>query len=299
MKLDRLIGILMVLQKEGGATAPELAFRFEVSRRTIHRDIEDLCKAGIPIVTTQGTGGGIRLMEDYALDAAMFSREELSAFLAGLKSLDSVAQSPDTQRLAIRMGSTADESISIDLSSFYRDDLADKISRIRNAIRENRCIIFTYYYDKGEDEKLIEPYQVVYQWSDWYVFGFCPKRQEFRLYKLRRLWNLSVGEERFAPRKVPETSKKLGSHMTDDYMVTAIFEPEAKYRLVEEYGPNCFSVEADGRLLLRRGFNTQEAAVRWFIGFASQVCVLDPPEMVDWMRREINKMAAKYTEPDI
>jgi len=299
MKIDRLIGILTALKKEGKITAPELALRFEVSRRTISRDIEALCQAGIPIITAQGVGGGISLMEGYALDAAMLSREELSAVLAGLKTLASVDQSPDTNRLAVRMGAMTDDSISIDLASFYREDLANKISRIRDAIEKRQCIQFTYYYEKGEDEKQIEPYQVIYQWSDWYVLGFCLQRQDFRLYKLRRLWQLDITDKSFIPRDIPEAKRKLGGHMTDDYFVTALFEPEAKYRLVEEYGPQCFSVESDGRLRSCRGFTSHQAAVRWLIGFGSLARVIDPPEMVERMRCEISKMAEQYEKHDI
>lgn len=71
MKIDRLIGILSVLLQQEMITAPELAEKFEVSRRTINRDIEVLCKAGIPIQTMQGVGGGIRIMEGFSMDRTL------------------------------------------------------------------------------------------------------------------------------------------------------------------------------------------------------------------------------------
>ena len=93
MKIDRLIGILSILLQEEKTTAPELAERFEVSRRTINRDIEDLCKAGIPIKTAQGTGGGISIMDGYRMDRTILSSKDMQMILAGLRSLDSVSGS--------------------------------------------------------------------------------------------------------------------------------------------------------------------------------------------------------------
>ena len=90
MKIDRHIGILSMLLQKDTVTAPYLAEQFEVSKRTINRDIEDLCKAGIPIVTKQGINGGISIMEDYKLDKTLFTQREMQDILPGLRSLDSV-----------------------------------------------------------------------------------------------------------------------------------------------------------------------------------------------------------------
>ena len=93
MKTDRLIGILSVLLQRERTTAPELAEKFEVSRRTINRDIETLCRAGIPISTAQGAGGGIRIMEGYRMDRTLLTSKDMQMILAGLRSLDSVSGS--------------------------------------------------------------------------------------------------------------------------------------------------------------------------------------------------------------
>ena len=182
MKIDRLIGIITTLQQQKFVTAPYLAEKFEVSRRTINRDIEDICKAGIPIVTTQGVNGGISIMEGFALDTTIFTEQELSAIFAGLKSLDSVSNTASAEKLAQKIGGSQAISIAdhmvIDLASFYKDDLAEKIDTIKQAIQESKCISFHYCYNKGEADKIIEPYLIVFKWSDWYVFGFCKERQE-------------------------------------------------------------------------------------------------------------------------
>lgn len=298
MKIDRLIGIIAILQQKKRVTAPYLAEKFEVSRRTISRDIEDLCKAGIPIVTTQGTNGGISIMEGFALDTTVFTERELTAIFAGLKSLDSVSHSTYAEELARKIGGSsairlADHMV-IDLASYYKDDLAEKIEQIQLAIREARCIAFHYCYNKGEADKLIEPYLIVFKWSNWYVFGFCRERQDFRMYKLRRMWNLTVSDETFTVREVPEEKKRFGTHMTDDYVITAVYEADVKYRLVEEYGPDSFTEREDGKLYTEWGFTRPDDAVEWFLSFGDKVKVIGPPEMVERMKTALTTIQSLY-----
>ena len=298
MKIDRLIGIITILQQKKTVTAPYLAERFEVSRRTINRDIEDICKAGIPIVTTQGVNGGISIMEGFSLDTTVFTEQELGAVFTGLKTLDSVSNSRSAERLAQKLGGTSAiklaDNMLIDLSSFYRNDLVAKIDEIKRAMKENKCISFRYCYNKGEADKVIEPYLIVFKWSDWYVFGFCKERQDFRMYKLRRLWELQVTEEVFTVREIPEEKKQFGLHMTDDYIVSAVYDPSVKYRLVEEYGPDSFSEREDGKLYTEWGFSSAETAVEWFLGFGHKVKVLGPQEMVERMKNALKTALDLY-----
>ena len=173
MKIDRLIGILSILLQEEKTTAPELAERFEVSRRTINRDIEDLCEAGIPIRTVQGTGGGISIMEGYRMDRTILTSKDMQMILAGLRSLDSVSGSQYYGQLMekIRTGSSefisGRDSILIDLSSWYRDTLPPKIGLIQDAIELQRRIGFDYYSPGGETKREIEPYYLIFKWASW------------------------------------------------------------------------------------------------------------------------------------
>ena len=298
MKIDRLIGIITTLQQKKIVTAPYLAEKFEVSRRTINRDIEDICKAGIPIVTTQGANGGISIMEGFSLDTTVFSKQELAAIFTGLKSLDSVSNSASAEKLAQKIGGSSAirlaDNMVIDLSSFYKDDLAAKIDRIKQAMKESKCITFHYCYNKGEADKLIEPYLIVFKWSDWYVFGFCKERQDFRLYKLRRLWDLQITDESFVVRDIPQEKKQFGAHMTDDYVIIAVYDASVKYRLVEEYGHNSFIEQEDGMLYTEWGFTKTEAAVEWFLSFGNKVKVLGPPEMVALMKNTLDSIKNLY-----
>ena len=181
MKIDRLIGILSILLQEEKTTAPELAERFEVSRRTINRDVEDLCKAGIPIRTAQGTGGGISIMDGYRMDRTILTSKDMQMILAGLRSLDSVSGSQYYGQLMekIKIGSSefisGRDSMLIDLSSWYKDSLAPKIEVIQSSIENRHLVQFKYYAPSGESSRRIEPYYLVFQWSSWYVWGLLQK----------------------------------------------------------------------------------------------------------------------------
>ena len=152
MKIDRLIGILSILLQREKVTAPYLAEKFEVSRRTINRDIEDICKAGIPLVTSRGPGGGISIMEGYRLDKTLLTSVdrtlitsgEMEAILAGLRSLDSVSGSARYRLLMDKLAPGKQDMISssilINLSSWYRQSLAPKIHLIQEAIETCRLM---------------------------------------------------------------------------------------------------------------------------------------------------------------
>ncbi len=216
MKIDRLIGILSLLLQKDMVTAPELAETFEVSRRTINRDIDALCQAGIPIQTTQGVGGGIRIMSGYSMDRTLLTSKDMQMILAGLRSLDSVSGSRYYSQLMekIKAGSSefisGKDSILIDLSSWYRETLEPKIATIQNCIEERHLLSFKYFAPTGESSRNIEPYYLIFRWGNWYVWGWCRKRRDFRMFKLNRMDKVMETSKPFEVREVgmPEFSNE-------------------------------------------------------------------------------------------
>jgi len=281
MKLDRLLGILTILLQNGRVTALYLAEKFEVSRRTIGRDIDTLCRAGIPVVTHQGTGGGISIAEGFKLDKSVLTAGELSEIIAALKGIGSVMESSRTLRTLDKLGANSDtvvslsEPIIIDLASHYKGDLTAKIEIIKQAILESRLIEFDYYYDKGESHRSIEPYTVVFQWTSWYVFGFCRERMDWRMFKLNRLWNPIICDEQFTIRDIPPEKRDFDSRLTDDAKLVALFDKSAKYLLIEAYGLNCYNETAEG-LHFEIGYTNRSYIVGWLLSFGDKVKVLEP-----------------------
>lgn len=303
MKLDRMIGILSILLQQEKVTAPWLAEKFEVSRRTINRDIEALCMAGIPLRTEPGQNGGISIMEGYKLDRTLLSKSDLQAILAGLRSLDSVS---GTNRYACLMeklsaGSSGllpgDGHIFIDLSSWYKDALSPKIELLHGAILSCRKVSFSYFAPKGESERTVEPYDLIFQWASWYLWSWCETRQDFRLFKLGRMTGLTVQgtfEKRVAP--LPDLSVKRIFPCT--YQVKALIQPAYKWRLIEEYGPESFVEQPDKTLLFSFGFVDKISVISWIASFGDGAELLEPRELRQDMRTFAEGIRKKYEKSD-
>lgn len=282
MKIDRLIGILSILLQQDKITAPQLAEKFEVSRRTINRDVEDLCKAGIPIVTAQGVNGGISIMDGYKLNRTLLTSSDMQSIIIGLRSLDSVAGTNRYQqlmdKLKVNTGSTlsSNEHIVIDLSSYYKESLAPKIEYIQDAIERQRYIRFAYYGPRGEGDRKIEPYLLVFQWSSWYVWGYCMKRKDYRMFKLNRMQELEVLEECFEKRDIPPFDITPEGPFVREIPVKALVDAHMKWRLIEEYGLDSFSEQEDGKLLFQFEFNDEDNLFSWLFSFGNSIELLEP-----------------------
>lgn len=293
MKIDRLIGILTVLLQKDRVTAPYLAQKFEVNRRTIGRDIDTLCQAGIPVVTQQGNNGGISIVEGFKLDKSVLTRDELSSIIAALKGIGSVSEKSTIERTLDKLNVNADtvvslrEPVVIDLASHYKGDLTKKIELTKQAIVDSKLIEFDYYYKKGESHRHIEPYFIIFQWNAWYVFGYCLDRQDWRLFKLTRLWNLLLCNEMYTPREIPAEKRDFNAHLPDFNRLVALFDSTVRYQLIEAYGLHCYTETESGLLRLEIGYTNRDYIISWLLGFGSKAKVLEPSDIVE----EINNVA--------
>jgi len=298
MKLDRLIGILTILLQNEKTTAPELARRFEVSRRTILRDVEALAMAGIPVVTARGGDGGISIMEGYKINKSVLTAEELQSLVAGLKGMDSVSRQSRFESLMDKLAPSnamvsLTDSVVIDLSSHYRDSLSEKIELLKEAIARRRAVRFDYYYHKGKMPREIEPYIIQFKWSAWYVFGWCRLRQDFRRFKLNRLWNLTLTDDAFDLRPVPLGQASSGGAFPDTHAVKILFDKRARYRLIEEYGLHCYEESEDGLLMLL-DYTNKEYIFSWILGFGDKAEVLEPGDMREEFAAIARNISARY-----
>ena len=305
MKIDRLIGILSILLQKQKVTAPYLAEKFEVSRRTINRDVENLCMAGIPIVTEQGAGGGISLMEGYGLDKTLLTSSDMQAILAGLRSLDSVSGTNRYQqlmeKLAVGKSSvlSSNDHILIDLSSWYKETLAPKIELIQAAIGRKSCIYFRYFAPSGESLRTVEPYCLLFQWSSWYLWAYCLERQDFRMFKLNRMQELRDTGEIYEERERGELSIEPERIFPLTLEAEVRFEPEVKWRLVEEYGMECFEEASDGTLIFKNGFADKASLFGWVLSFGASAELVKPEELRQEFEAILANMMGKYENTQV
>ena len=277
MAIDRLIGILSVLLREEQTTAGRLAERFEVSVRTIQRDIDRLCRAGIPLRTARGAGGGISIMEGYGLDRTVLTDEDRGAILAGLRSLDSVSGTGYYRQLMERLPQTealaGDDCVVIDLASWYGPAIAPRLALLKDACARRRLVSFTYCAPGGESRREVEPYQLVFRWSSWYLYGWCR-------------------DEGFPPRPAPSPITPVERVYPGCLQAAVRFAPSVRWRLVDEYGAGSFTQSPDGSLLFRRGFPGREELLRWVLTFGDAAEILEPVEL----RGELKELAKKIWE---
>lgn len=301
MKLERMIGILSILLQHQKVTAPYLAEKFEVSRRTINRDIEALCMAGIPLVTEPGVNGGVSIMDNYKIDRTLLSRTDIQAILAGLRSLDSVSGTNRYAQLMEKLSAgssnllAGDTHILIDLSSWYKASLSPKIELLHDAITCRRKVSFTYFAPKGESQRTVEPYDLIFQWSNWYLWGWCIDREDFRLFKLGRMTGLQTGEP-FEKRAAPLPNLAPEQLFPYLYQVKAKIKPQYKWRLVEDYGAESFTVQPDGTLLFSAAFTDKASILGWIISFGDDAELLEPSEFRKDILEYAEKIRRKYLQ---
>ena len=250
---------------------------------------ENLCKAGIPIVTKQGQNGGISIIDGYKIDKTLLTSSDMQAILSGLGSLDSVSGTNQVSILMEKLGASnfisGNPNILIDLSSWYKDSLSPKIEQIKKAIEQNRLISFMYYSPKGESSRIIEPYYLVFRWSSWYVWGYCRKRDDYRLFKLNRMTNLKT-KEIFEKRVVPTPDLSTEKIFNHKYEIQAIIKPEYRWRLIDEYGLESFTVMPDGNLLFSFMFTDEQSIINWILSFNGGAELIYP----DNLRKVLKKL---------
>ena len=299
MKIDRLLGILTILLQKERTTAPELAARFEVNRRTIGRDIDALCQAGIPIITQQGAGGGISIAEGFKLDKNILTTNELSEIIAALKGIGSISEQSQIERTLDKFnaGSEAIVSLSepmiIDLASYYKEDLTEKIKLIKQAIHKQQTIQFDYFSEKGESHRHIEPYHIIFQWAAWYVIGFCLEKQDWRVFSLMRLQHLALSDINYVPREMPPEKRNFHERFADDIKLVALFDPSEKYRLIETWGMSSFTETNEG-LLLEIGFTNAGYITQWLLGFGEKVKVIEPIDIAQVIQLTAKNILKNY-----
>ena len=214
MKVDRLVSIIMILLEKKPSGAQELADRFEVSSRTIYRDIDAINMAGIPVRSTSGVGGGFEIMPEYKMDKRVFSTAELSALLMGLTNLSGMVRGEELLSALAKVRSfiPADKAKDIDLKAnqicidlrpwMGNRNIQPWLETIQTALQERKLLSFAYVDGHGnQTERTVEPYQLVLKGSHWYFQGYCRFRQDYRLFRLSRISNLQMMTETFAPRE--------------------------------------------------------------------------------------------------
>lgn len=299
MKNNRLFGIIHMLLLKDTITASELAEYFEVSVRTIYRDIELLSSMNIPIYMTPGKHGGIHLLDSYKLDKTLLTEEEQNQILFALESLEKLSHpTPSKQSVTEKMKTMfqkeAKEWITIDFNVWgspnHQHILFD---RVKQAILEERKITFTYYNSYGKhSNRKVEPLQIHFKYNAWYLFAFDETQHDYRLFKLNRIKKLSILEETFERELPKKVEKKELSFKT----VTLVLEIDSSvtYRVYDEFDEKDITVLKNGNFLVQVEYPETDWIYGYILSFGEFVKVKSPTYVKEELKQKLKKMNQLY-----
>lgn len=299
MKSGRLFQVLYLLLEKRAVTARELAERFEVSERTIYRDVDALSAAGIPVYTQKGQGGGIRLMDQFVLDRALLSREQQDELLFALQAVLATGGLEEREtlgRLSALFRREAGDWIEVDFSDWGSGAREKEyFALVKRGILERRVLSFTYYSSAGQKtRRQVEPVKLVFKTGCWYLRAYCRGRQDWRVFRLVRMDELALEEERFLSRPAPAGIEAPLPERCRAAHLRLCFAPEAAYRVRDYFHPERITVEPDGRLLVDCAFPQDGWLLSFLLSFGDRVEVLSPACWRDILHQEAKKTAALY-----
>ena len=310
MKIDRLFGILNILIYSKRITVKELAERFEVSRRTILRDLDTLDKAGIPIITYSGSGGGISVIEGYSQDKNIFSKNDIKNIYTAISGLMSVNKNTDLINLMAKIIPEKTDNIFsesdylIDLSSWFNDSITyRKISDFHKAIEEHKSISMEYISKNSRTVRTINPYKLVFKQSYWYLYGVCQENDEFRLFKVNRIVSYKILDLSFICRKTEKInfennfSNIVFGKDNNKRLYKVVLEYDKKYEffLTNKIDAEFFrrkSSEEKGRIVF--GVNNLDFIADFIISMQDKAKIIEPIELKDKVKLKIEKMIEIY-----
>lgn len=297
MQINRLFEIVYILLEKKTVTSKELAERFEVSSRTIFRDVETLSSAGIPVYMSKGKGGGISLLPDFVLNKAIITDEEKEDILSSLNAVKAVNLSKtDTalKKLSSLFGESNTDWIEVDFSSWTNEqNETETFNTIKSAILGKRIISFSYASAKGQrTTRIVEPLKLCFKSGAWYIYGYCKSRDDFRFFKLRRVRELSVSDQIFQ-RRSPKQVFFYENMFQEEYVKLKLkLSAEVAYRVYDEF--DSYEQNEDGSFIAEINYPKGEWIFYYITSFGSQCEVLEPEDVRNDVKAELQNTLKHY-----
>ena len=301
-----------MLTKKERVTIQELADKFEVSKRTIFRDLDTLNIAGIPIVSYHGTRGGISVIEGYKIDKNILSEEDVKNLYIGLNGLKSIGNSDSISHLLSRLMPKdeslifAESDIIIDLSSWFEDsNTQKKVTMFHNAILNRQCVKIEYLSINSQTARIVEPHKLIFKQSYWYLYAFCLVKKEFRLFKLSRIVCCEILERKFDYKPNHEINLKVDFGQSSSITATPQYPIEVllefdnldKYYIVDKIGSKY--LQSDNNGITNIGvIHFYTSRIDWIIDLVislqGKVRVIQPIALQNEVKEKLKKMLSVY-----
>lgn len=311
MKIDRLLAIVMILLERRQATAKYLSEIFNVSLRTIYRDVEAINAAGIPIVASPGIGGGFHLMDEYKVDKKLFTDSDIVTILMGLGSISSTLNTNEITNALSKVKSLIPENKSndidlksnqvvVDLQPWMGNTSIPKIIKQINTAISSRNIVCFNYVDKygKQTSRIAEPHRLILKDNNWYLHGFCHNKNDFRIFKVSRMHHLESKNEQFSTRIIPDLvsmfTQEIKNTQYDIKMIIhkSIIDSVLNYcdiNRMTEYSPEHYMVMLP--------FIADDIGYGILLSFGDKCECLEPEHVRNEMAKRSLAIAKLYTSP--
>ena len=305
--INRLLGIVYTLLNKETVTATTLAEHYEVSVRTIYRDIEVLSQAGIPVYTRKGKNGGICLMEQFVLDKMLITQEEQQEILSALLSVEETKATEEKeilQKLGDFFKTEPVNWLSIDFSD-WGDGQRLLYEDIKRAILMNKVLSFDYYGQNREmSRRIVEPIQLLFKEYTWYLRAYCRERKALRTFKLTRIRKMKVLEENFKIREEYFKREAANSEKHQDItnanvyapLITLWIDKKETYRVYDRFSEADIEILKDGNFVVRVAYPLDEWVYGLILSFGASAKVLEPLEIQQEIRKRVADMQKIYME---
>jgi predicted DNA-binding transcriptional regulator YafY len=306
MKIERLVSIIMILLERKMVTASELSKRFEVSVRTIYRDIDSLNRAEIPIVTSPGANGGLGIIDSYKLEKRFFTKTDIATLLIGLQSIQvpneleiSNALAKISSLLSFENMYEIEENsnhIAIDISSWSgTNPYASLIKMIQSSLKEKRILTFTYSdREQSHTIRKVEPYRLIQKNTTWYMEGFCLTRNDFRLFRLSRMFETAMLDEQFTPRPSNIQTPYQFTFPTVPKIATIRITESAREKVIDLFGEECIQQETDWTWIAYIPMHDNSQGYSFILSLGDKCELLEPIEYRSNLKKYIEKINKLY-----
>ncbi len=297
MQINRMFEIIYILIDKKTVTARELAQRFEVSQRTIYRDVEALSSAGIPVFMSKGKGGGISLLDDFVLNKAVLTEEEKTDILSSMKAVDAInlnATDSALKKLSSLFGENNSDWIEVDFSSWYNSEQeSETFNNIKSAIISKKIINFTYSSGKGErTSRQVQPLKLCFKGVSRYLYAYCTLRQDFRFFKLSRIKDIVITEKHFE-RIVTSPIFNTDNMIKVQYITLKLkISPNMAFRIYDEF--DNYTREPDGSFIIQTIYPESKWLFSYIASFGSNCEVLEPLDIRNSIKEELQKTLKNY-----
>lgn len=296
MQINRLFEMVYLLLDKESITAGALAGHFEVSTRTIYRDVELLSSAGIPIYMTKGKGGGVSLLPDFVLNKAVLTDSEKIDILSALHAVDSVSleqTNTAVKKLSSLFGKESSDWVEVDFSGWANaQEESTTFSALKSAILNKYAVQFLYHSGESSGQRVVEPMKLCFKGQSWYLYAYCRVRSDYRFFKLRRIKELTVSSEQFlrqTPGKIFDGSKVF----QDDFVtITLKFSKEMAYRVYDEFSE--YELLPDGGFLTQLTIPRGEWVYHYLATFGEHCEVLQPADIRLQIKEKLQKTLGQY-----